>query len=178
MSANNTPQGLVPEAIYMDQVGIVVRDLHATIAALHQLLGVGSFRVVDWPIPGVDPQSTYHGKPARYRLLLGFARVGPAWIELIQPLEGPNIYSDFLESHGPGLHHVRFTVPDFDARVAALEAAGVENIASGTGAHIGSKWAYFDTSALLDGLVIELRTRLDEGSGDGQWITGGAEQGK
>src|SRR3954454_24920366 len=26
--------------------------------------------------------------------------------EIIQPLEGPSIYTDFLEQHGEGLHHV------------------------------------------------------------------------
>lgn len=161
----------IPEAISLDQVGIVVRDLKSTVAALQQLLGVEGFRVMEWPIAGSDPESTYHGQPESYRLLLAFARIGATQVELVQPLEGRNIYSDFLESHGPGLHHVRLTVSDFEQRVAALQAAGIENIASGTGAHVGSKWAYFDTSALLDGLIIELRKRLEGDSGEGQWIT-------
>jgi methylmalonyl-CoA/ethylmalonyl-CoA epimerase len=166
----------IPDMASLDQVGIVVRDIQTTIETLQNLFGVGPFRVIEWPIPGVDPQSTYHGKPEYYRLLLGFARIGPTQVEIIQPVEGQNIYTDFLESHGPGLHHIRFTVPDFEERVAALEAAGIENIASGTGAHVGSKWAYFDTTALLDGVVVELRTRLDDGTGEGQWITDAIDQ--
>ena len=43
-------------------------------------------------------------------------------IELIQPLEGRSIYSDFLQAHGPGLHHIRFSVEPFDAAVVALTA--------------------------------------------------------
>ncbi|HJW89296.1 MAG TPA: VOC family protein [Anaerolineales bacterium] len=161
----------------VDQIGIVVNDLQSMAENLHRLLGIGPFRVLDWPIEGIDPQSTYYGEPASYRLHLGFAKAGQTQIELVQPLEGPNIWSDFLQSHGPGLHHFRLTVPDFEERVAALESAGFRNIASGTGAHVGSQWAYFDTSQVLDGLVIELRKRLDGESGEGQWAAAGMQVG-
>ncbi len=161
----------------VDQVGIVVRDLRATVQALHQLLGIGPFRVMEFPIEGVDPQTTYYGKPVSFKILLGFGRFGATQIELVQPLEGQSIWSDFLESHGPGLHHFRITLPDFEEKVAQLEAAGLINIASGTGAHIGSKWAYFDTRELLGGILIELRKRLEGASGEGQWVTTGAEVG-
>jgi hypothetical protein len=69
------------------------------------------------------------------------------------------------------------TVSNFDETVQAWQAAGIENIASGTGAHIGSRWAYFDTSALLDGIVIELRKRMDETAGEGRWADEGARPG-
>jgi catechol 2,3-dioxygenase-like lactoylglutathione lyase family enzyme len=167
----------IPAGISLDQIGIVVRDLRATIEALHHLFGIGPFRAMEWPIEGINPESTYHGKPGHYRMLLGFSHIGQTQVELIQPLEGQNIWTDFLESRGPGLHHIRFTVPDFEERVATLEAAGIENIASGAGAHIGSKWAYFDTTKLLDGIVIELRKRMDDVSGEGQWATAGIELG-
>jgi hypothetical protein len=106
---------------------------------------------------------------------LGFARQGSTQIELIEPLEGQNIWSDFLDTNGPGLHHFRLVVSDFDNKVTELEKAGIKNIASGTGAHIGSKWAYFDTSELLNGIVIELRMRLEDADGEGQWATEGDE---
>jgi methylmalonyl-CoA/ethylmalonyl-CoA epimerase len=154
----------------VDQIGIVVRDLHSMVANLSQLLGIGPFRVMEWPLEGVDPQATYHGNPGNYRLLLAFATIGNTQLEIVQPLEGQNIYSDFLEEHGPGLHHIRLTVADFDEKAASLEASGIENIASGTGVHVGSQWAYFDTSELLEGLVVELRKRLDGAGGEGQWI--------
>ena len=166
---------LITAGAFVDQVGIVVKDVHTAAESLHRLLGIGPFRVLEWPIDGVDPESTYHGEPGHYRLRLGFTRAGATQIELI---EGQNIWSDFLERHGPGVHHFRVIVPDFEARVAALEAAGFKNIASGTGAHVGSKWVYFDAGELLDGIVIELRTRLDNASGEGQWATEGHEIGE
>lgn len=154
----------------IDQVGIVVHDLHGMVAMFEQILGIKNFRVMEWPLEGIDPEATYHGEPGNFRLLLAFATVGKTQIEIVQPLEGQNIYSDFLDSHGPGLHHIRFTVPDFDERIAGLEEKGIKNIASGTGVHVGSKWAYFDTSSLLQGVIIELRKHLDEAGGEGRWV--------
>ena len=93
--------------VNVDQIGIVVRDLRAIAENLHQLIGIGPFRIFEWPIEGIDPESTYHGKREEYRLLLGFARQGVTQIELIEPLEGQNIWSDFLDQNGPGIHHFR-----------------------------------------------------------------------
>jgi hypothetical protein len=163
----------VPTGASVDQIGIVVRDVQAMAENLYHTLGIGPFRLMEWPIPGIDPQSTYHGEPRSYRIRLGFARAGAAQIELVEPLDDQSIWSDFLASHGPGLHHFRITVANFDETVAALEAAGFENIASGTGAHVGSRWAYFDTASLLEGIVIEVRTRLDGADGEGRWATEG-----
>jgi methylmalonyl-CoA/ethylmalonyl-CoA epimerase len=154
----------------VDQIGIVVRDLRSMVANLSKILGIEDFRIMEWPIEGVDPQATYHGAPGSYRLLLAFATIGNTQLEIVQPLEGQNIYSDFLEEHGPGLHHIRLTVADFEEKVSRLESSGIQNIASGTGVHVGSKWAYFDTSQLLEGVVVELRKRLDGAGGEGQWI--------
>ena len=158
------------EGADLDQIGIVVNDLHTFTQELSRLFGIGPFRIFEWPLEGVDPQATYHGQPANFRLLLAFVMVGKIQLEVVQPLEGQNIYSDFLRDHGPGLHHFRLTIPGFENGVKSLVEAGIENIASGTGVHVGSKWAYFDTTHNLEGVVVELRTRLEEGGGEGQWV--------
>lgn len=154
----------------LDQIGIVVHDLYAVTQELTRLFGIGPFRIFEWPLEGVDPQATYHGQHASFRLLLAFVTVGKIQIEIVQPLEGQNIYSDFLRDHGPGLHHFRLTVPGFEQGVAALTGTGIEKIASGTGVHVGSKWAYFDTTQQLEGVIVELRTRLEEADGEGRWV--------
>lgn len=156
--------------VELDQIGIVVNDLDSFTRELTRLFGIGPFRIMEWPIEGIDPQSTYHGHPGDYRLRLAFATVGKIQIEVVQPLEGQNIYSDFLQEHGPGLHHFRLTIPGFDKSVEAMINDGIQNIASGTGVHVGSKWAYFDTTSKLEGVTVELRTRLEEAGGEGQWV--------
>jgi hypothetical protein len=154
----------------LDQIGIVVNDLQAFTQELSRLFGFGPFRIFEWPLEGVDPQATYHGQPANFRLLLAFVTVGKIQLEIIQPLEGQNIYSDFLRDHGPGLHHFRLTIPGFEKGVEALIGDGIKNIASGTGVHVVSEWAYFDTTRNLEGVFVELRTRLEEAGGEGQWL--------
>lgn len=161
----------------IDQIGIVVRDAQAMAEVFYRVLGIGPFRMMEWPITGVDPQSTYRGEPRDYRIRLGFAQAGAAQIELVEPLDDRSIWSDFLVDHGPGLHHFRVTVSNFDETVAAMKAAGFENIASGTGAHVGSRWAYFDTGDLLEGIALEVRTRLEGADGQGRWVTEGSEAG-
>jgi len=170
MSIADTDSASLVSNAELDQIGIVVHDLYSVTQELTRLFGIGPFRIFEWPLEGVEPQATYHGQPADFRLLLAFVTVGKIQIEIVQPLEGQNIYSDFLRDHGPGLHHFRLSIPAFEQGVAALMEAGIEKIASGTGVHVGSKWAYFDTTQQLEGVVVELRTRLEEVGGEGQWL--------
>ncbi|HNY83558.1 MAG TPA: VOC family protein [Anaerolineaceae bacterium] len=165
----SNPSSLIND-VDLDQIGIVVHDAVKFSQELTRLFGIGPFRIFEWPVEGVDPEATYHGEPGNYRLLLAFATLGKIQIEIVQPLEGQNIYSDFLREHGPGLHHFRLTVSDYDNAVKSMIDAGIKNIASGTGVHVGSRWAYFDTTQVLDGVIVELRRRLDEAGGQGKWV--------
>ena len=139
-----------------DQVGIVVKDLDGTMEQFKLLLGIDDFEVVDWPKPGVDPELTYYGKPAEYKMRVAFTRLGNVQVELIEPGEGINVYGDFLKTHGPGLHHIRFSEKDFDQKYEQLQKAGIQMIASGKGMRSGATWAVFDTTKYL-GIFIELR---------------------
>jgi methylmalonyl-CoA/ethylmalonyl-CoA epimerase len=143
-----------------DQVGIIVDDLDGTLQQFKLLLGIDNFDVVDWPKPGTNPESTYYGKPASFKLKIGFANLGNLQLEVLKPMGGKSIFSDFLETHGPGLHHIRFTEKDFPQKVDQLQKAGIQMICSGRGIRSSSTWAYFDTTRLLGGIYIELRTAL------------------
>ena len=140
-----------------DQVGILVENVDAAVLQYSQLLGIRNFEIIDWPLPGVDPESTYYGKAARWKMRTAFSPLGNLQLELIQPVEGQSIFKDSLESRGPGIHHFRFTVSDFEEKIASLQKAGIQIISSGRGMHGGSHWAYFDTTRMLQGVYIELR---------------------
>ena len=153
--------GILPVNITnADQVGIVVKNLDSAMEQFKLLLGVENFEVVDWPKPGTDPESTYYGKPAHFELKIGFTQLGVLQLELIQPVKGKSIFSDFLETHGPGLHHIRFCEKNFNQKVEQLQKAGIKMISSGRGIRSASIWACFDTTQLLGGIFIELRTAL------------------
>ncbi len=71
--ANEAP---LISGVDLDQIGIVVKDLHAFTQELSRLFGIGPFRIFEWPLDGVDPQATYHGQPANFRLALSFCHGG------------------------------------------------------------------------------------------------------
>ena len=69
-------------------------------------------------------------------------RCGPTFIEVLRPINHPAL-AQFLEEHGPGLHHVAFAMKDLPKRIEQLREKGVfasEPFVAGTGWRI----AYFD----------------------------------
>jgi catechol 2,3-dioxygenase-like lactoylglutathione lyase family enzyme len=105
------------------QIAWVARDLDATETALTGLLGVKKWvRLPD--IHFAPDTCSYLGKPADFVAHISLSYLGDMQLELIEPVRGPNIYSDFLRDNGPGLHHLcveAASLEDFDA--ALTEAA-------------------------------------------------------
>ena len=50
---------------------------------------------------------------------------GASRLELIEPITDESFLTDFLDRHGPGLHHVTLEVADIDAVIDGLEASGL-----------------------------------------------------
>ena len=147
--SQSSPAALIGEKIH--QICFVTNDLENTQRFLHDHMGTGRFRVFE-DIRFRD--LTYRGKPADFRLDLSLAYAGDTQFEVIQPLEGPSLYTEFLDSRGPGLHHLGFLVEDFDAAARTYEANGYQAAQSGTfGA--ATRFAYYDTEARC-GAIMEL----------------------
>jgi methylmalonyl-CoA/ethylmalonyl-CoA epimerase len=144
-----------------DQIGFVVEDIPSFAAKLNELLGVGPFKVFEWPLPGTDPESFFKGKPASWRMHIGFADHGNIQFELIQPTEGESLFQESLDQNGAGLNHLRFTVKDFEQAVRELQQKGYRLLSCGKGVHGETRWAYFDTRKILNGLYLEIRSRSD-----------------
>ena len=49
---------------------------------------------------------SYRGKPADFVASISLSYLGDMQLELIEPVSGANVYSDFLRDNGPGLHHI------------------------------------------------------------------------
>src|SRR3546814_17698992 len=68
-------------------------------------------------------------------------------VELCQHDGGRSVYKDWLDSRGPGLHHLGFRIDtreEFDAAGAAFEREGAP-LAMGGDIEGAGVWAYFDT---------------------------------
>ena len=60
--------------------------------------------------------------------------MGDLIFELVQPIDGPSIYKDWLDQHGEGLHHVAVMLHDFEESTALKERfaeAGMPVLMSG-----------------------------------------------
>jgi len=129
-----------------DHLGVVVEDMDKAKELLSRVLGLGPWQVIDY---APDKDDLFIGEP--FRLRLAVAEQAPLVLELIQPLEGKSIWSEFLKNNGEGLHHIAFTVSNWDEMVQIMELAGIRMAAGGT--INGKRWCYFETSP--GGLVIE-----------------------
>jgi len=93
-------------------------------------------------------------------LRLVFVHLGPVTIELLEPRSPEHTVARFLETRGPGIHHVSFEVGDMEGALAQARSAGVTPI-DGTpraGAH-GSEVAFLHPKSLFGTLIELCRTK-------------------
>jgi methylmalonyl-CoA/ethylmalonyl-CoA epimerase len=97
----------------IDHIGVAVDDLDGAVALYRDSLGMREQhreRVEDF---GVDA------------VLL---EIGDGHVELLAPLSPESGVGRFLESRGPGLHHVAYQTDDIDSALESMRAAGLELI--------------------------------------------------
>lgn len=139
---------------HVHQIGIVVADRDDAVARYSALFGYSSWRQDSFGPDDVE-RMTLRGEDASYSMRLAFSGEAPE-IELIEPVDGRSLYSEWLAERGEGLHHLAVIVDSLDDSIAALEAAGYPNIQSGHGFAPNGKggYAYFDTTHEL-GYILE-----------------------
>jgi catechol 2,3-dioxygenase-like lactoylglutathione lyase family enzyme len=136
-----------------NQIGILVRDVEEAVRRHEALVGPQEWiRVENGPhnLHGLH----YYGEPAAYSMRLALTGSDPQ-LELLQPLEGPSILSDWLERRGEGLHHIGVLVESVDTTIAAMQEGGYPCLQHGYGfGRDGSgAFAYFDTEDALGYLI-------------------------
>jgi Glyoxalase/Bleomycin resistance protein/Dioxygenase superfamily len=107
------------------QIAWVTRDLDATEKALTTLLGAKKWI----RLPGVHfgPDAcTYRGRPADFVADISLSYAGDTQLELIAPVQGESIYTEFLDRAGAGLHHICIEADDVERAVAERNAAVVQ----------------------------------------------------
>ncbi|MBV5243497.1 VOC family protein [Mycolicibacterium sp. PAM1] len=109
------------------QIAWVTQDLTATEMALTALMGAKKW--VRMPGVHFGPETcTYRGEPADSVADISLSYAGDTQLELIAPVSGTSIYTEFLGRSGPGLHHVCTAYPDPDSFEAAVARAGQDGI--------------------------------------------------
>lgn len=115
------------------QIAWVTADLDATEQALTTLLGAR--RWVRMPGVHFSPEAcSYRGRPADFVADISLSYAGDTQLELIAPVRGESIYTEFLDRHGAGLHHVCIEAADaqaFEAKLRDAEAGGTPVVCQG-----------------------------------------------
>lgn len=124
------------------QIAWVTPDLDATEMALTGLLGARKW--VRIPDVHFGPESCLlRGEPADFVASISLSYLGDMQLELIAPVRGENIYSEFLRDHGPGLHHICMeaeTPERFEAALTDAAEHGAQVVQRGVmpgGIHFG-----------------------------------------
>ncbi|MCX7522532.1 VOC family protein [Microbacterium sp. STN6] len=125
------------------QTAFVVRDLDAAVRHWADDLGIGPWNV--WTMRPPELHDTvYHGERVAFGLRHAMAFSGDLQIELVQPLEGPSIFTDQLETTGEGANHIGAIVDDHAAASADLIGRGFVPLQSARfGASEDGLFAYF-----------------------------------
>ena len=125
----------------INHIAIAVRDLDQAATFYQNTLGL--------PLSGVEVV-------AEQKTKVGFFRIGESNIELVQPAEPGSPLEKFLETRGPGIHHICLEVDNIEAEIKSLLDKGVVMIDQKPrlGAH-HSKTAFIHPKS-TNGILIEL----------------------
>jgi catechol 2,3-dioxygenase-like lactoylglutathione lyase family enzyme len=151
MSTPDYKDSYLPNALFREtaQICLVTRDLDALVRRYADRLGIGPWWVQVYE-PPLLTATTYRGKPAAYSMRIALAWTGGLNWEIIQPLQGPSIYHDFLDAHGEGVQHVgvllKDTGMDWPEAYRRLAERGFEPVQEG--GWQGVRFAYFETEPL------------------------------
>ena len=142
----------------------------------------GSTDAATWRIVGIHHVAFAHGpdsgpEPALCRLLdvEAHEESGPGFLErmfpvgaaFVQTLEdsGEGVVQRFLDTRGPGLHHVAFEVEGIDAALESLRADGVRLVdETARPGGMGTRIAFVHPSAFA-GMLVEFVEPAPKGPG-------------
>ncbi len=138
------------------QTAFVVRDLEASMRVWADALDIGPWAAYTLGPPRLR-NMVHRGRPTSFRFRHALVMSGGMQLELVQPIEGPSIFTEHLDAFGEGMHHLGFVVPDHAAASALLVARGFVPLqsAEGFGLDGSGRFAYFEPPDGI-GTTIEL----------------------
>lgn len=144
------------------QIGWVVPNIEKAMAFLSDTLGISGF-----PKPELaraqDLNMSYYGEMVDSECLTSQTYNGSAFIELIQPLSGKSMFSDYLEKYPlGGVQHLAFRLPvdGFEKITSRLRSQGYEVMSEVD--HPIARMAFFDTYE-VSGVATEIMGITPEG---------------
>ncbi|MFL5686070.1 MAG: VOC family protein [Chloroflexota bacterium] len=149
------PVGLAGLPYPITQISLAVTDLDALMERYHRAFGWAPWQVFDH-VPPVHHATMLRGESVHYALRGAEVYVGSVNFELLQPLEGPNLWTEFIDRRGPGIASIATMFHervDGDAVKAAFkDRYGIPvTMKADIGDHI--EYYYLDTEARFGCLI-------------------------
>ncbi|MEZ7003087.1 VOC family protein [Streptomyces sp. AD55] len=139
-----------------DQIGVVVRDLDAAADGMRRVFGLEPRTRAE----NTYRRTTYRGREIDATVGVLLYDLHGIELEFLAPRTTGNIWRDFLDERGEGLHHIRFPVDDHAAVREDLHARGIETCQEGASARGGGvRYAYYDSVPYLGFLIETLNPR-------------------
>ena len=136
----------------LSQIGFVVRDLEKTVEKMRRVLGAEPDMILQ--MPNYDRENS--GVDGEYVTRIAFYEFCNVQLEFIQPLGGKTIWQNFIDHGREGLHHIRFSVDDYEGTKKCMRDKGIEISSEGPSVRVpGLRWGYFDTEDPL-GFIVEM----------------------
>ncbi len=127
------------------QTAWITLDCDATERFLTDQMGAGAWTRI--PDVHFSPDTcTYRGEPADFVAHVSLSYLGDMQLEVIQPVRGDSIYTEFLATAGGGLHHICFETADLASAEKEAARQGVKVVQRGVMAGGGMSFAYLDGS--------------------------------
>ncbi len=105
----------------INHIGIVVADISEAKSRYSALLGIKNWYEVNCTS---DLDIEYQGKSGKPTVTLYLGGKGNTKIELVEASGDSNIYNDFFEAHGEGIHHIMYNVKNLDNAVLSAQKEG------------------------------------------------------
>lgn len=136
----------------IEQVCVVVHDLEATVKAYVERAGLGPWAIYTYA-PPLLTGTRLRGQDVTFSMRLALAWTKGFMWEIIQPLDGPSIYREFLDQRGEGLHHVcvEYGERQFEDARAEFERRGCAPLMEGH--YKGSHFMYVEAEGPLKTVV-------------------------
>src|SRR3990170_2960594 len=131
----------VPLLKKINHVAIAVKNLEEAAPFYQNVLGLD--------LSGVEVVTAQKTK-------VGFLKIGESNIELVQPAEPDSPLVKFLETKGPGIHHICFEVEDVEAEVKAFLEKGATMVDQKPSPGEHNKKVAFVHPKSSSGVLIEL----------------------
>ena len=98
---------------HIEHLGIAVRSIEEALPYWENVLGLKCYNIEE---------------VADQKVRTAFLKLGDTKIELLEPMSEESTVAKFLETKGPGFHHIAYAVENIEEALAEAESKGIRLI--------------------------------------------------